>query len=178
MRFDVMPVATEKQILEASQDAQNICRNYYKEIFPKDQLEYMLKLYHSKEAVKKQIEQGYIHMMLLLDGETIGYMEYYIQNDCLYLPRLYIKPEYRRRGFAKRAIERLENIFRSPEHGYQHITRIRRNLARKNKFAIAVYERMGFKKIKSVNIDIGHGFVCEDYIMEKIIQPKKVNKNG
>lgn len=178
MRFDAMPIATEKQIIEAELAAQNIWRNYYKEIFPKEQIEYMLHLYHSKEAVKKQIEQGYIHMTILLDGEIVGYMAYYVKGDCLYLPRLYIKPEYRRRGLAKEAVSRLENIFISPEHGYQHIKKIRRNLARKNKFAIAVYERMGFKKIKSVNLDIGHGFTCEDYVMEKIIAPKKVNKNG
>ena len=172
MKFEVMPIATEKQIIEAEQAAYNILRNYYKDIFPKEQIEYMLKLFHSKEAVRKQIAKGYIHMLLLLDGEIVGYMCYYGKNDCLYIPRLYIKPEYRRQGLAKEALARLEKLLQNPEHELTHIKKIRRNLSRKNTFAINIYEHLGFKKIREVTTNFGNGFTSDDYVMEKSINKK------
>ena len=41
MRFDVMPVATEKQIVEVEQAANHVWHNYYKDIFSPEQIEYM-----------------------------------------------------------------------------------------------------------------------------------------
>ena len=173
MKFEAMPIATEKQIIETEKAAYNIWRNYYKDIFPKDQIEYMLKLFHSKEAVRKQIANGYIHMSLLLDGEVIGYMCYYVKNDCLYLPRLYIKPEYRRQGLAKQAVARLEKLLQNPEHELTHIKKIRHNISKKNTFAVNIYEHLGFKKIREVTVDFGNGFTSDDYIMEKTINKVK-----
>ena len=36
MRFDVMPVATEKQISEIEKTANNVWHNYYRDIFSKE----------------------------------------------------------------------------------------------------------------------------------------------
>ena len=40
------------------------------------------------------------------------------------------------------------------------------NVNRFNK-ALSFYERMGFKVIDEVNIEIGNGYLMEDYVMEK-----------
>ena len=42
------------------------------------------------------------------------------------------------------------------------------NVNRFNK-ALSFYERMGFKVIDEVNIEIGNGYLMEDYVMEKTI---------
>lgn len=171
MRLDIMPIATEKQIMETEQAAYNIWRDYYKNIFSPEQIEYMIKIFHSKEAVRKQIQNGHIHMVILLDGSTVGYMVYYVKNDCLILPRLYIKPEYRRQGLARQVIERLENIFLSEEHGLTYIKKIQRNLSVRNETAITIYEHLGFRKKKQITVDLGKGYFSDDYIMEKCIKP-------
>ena len=36
-----------------------------------------------------------------------------------------------------------------------------------NEASIKAYEKMGFKKVKDIVIDIGNGFVMDDYLMEK-----------
>ena len=36
MRFDVMPVATEKQIIEIEEAAHYVWHNYYKDVFSKE----------------------------------------------------------------------------------------------------------------------------------------------
>ena len=168
-----MPVATEKQIIEVEQAANLVWHNYYKDIFSPEQIAYMLKKYQSAEAMKRQMAEGYIYYMLLVDNNLAGYMCVLTQSDYVYLSRLYIKAEYRRQGLAKRALSYMDTIFSNPELGFFHIKKIRLNVERKNSFAINVYEHMGFRKVCSEDRDIGGGFVCKDYVMERYIREKQ-----
>ncbi len=172
MRFDIMPVATEKQISEVETAAYNVWRNYYKDIFSPEQISYMLEKYQSKAALKKQMSEGYIYYMILVDQQLAGYMCVLVQSSYLYLARLYIKAEYRRQGLAKRTIAHLDAVFRNPELGFSHIRKMCLRVERNNHFAINVYEHLGFKKIRSEDTDIGNGFVCKEYVMERAIPAK------
>lgn len=168
MRFDFMPVVTEKQIIEIEETANNVWHNYYKDIFSSEQIDYMLKKYQSRESLRRQMEDKYIYYMLLADGELAGYLCFKLFSDYVFISRLYIKAEYRRRGFARRAVTMFDKMTDSDEFG--HIKKIRTNVERDNLFAINVYEHLGFDKIKSVDTDIGGGFVCKDYIMERALR--------
>ncbi len=173
MRIDVMPVATEKQIVEIEETANHVWHNYYKDIFSTQQISYMLEKYHSREALKRQMAEGYIYYMLFSDGNFAGYMCYKMYSDHAFISRLYIKPEYRRQGLARKMIERFENVFKNDESGFGHIKKIKLNVERNNSFAINVYEHLGFSKTRAVDNDIGNGFVCKEYIMER-----KINKEA
>lgn len=170
MRFDVMPVATEKQIIEVEQAANNVWHNYYKDIFSPEQISYMLEKYQSRKAMREQLSEGYIYYMLLADDKLAGYMCMMIKTEYVYLARLYIKAEYRRQGLARRAIKYLDTIFSNPEFASMNITKIRLKVERENGFAINVYEHLGFRKVKAQDTDIGGGFVCKEYIMERPIK--------
>ena len=135
----------------------------------------MLKKYQSKEALYKQMQEGYIYYMLMVDGELAGYMCILLQSDCVYLSRLYIKAEYRRRGLARKAINYFDVFFSSPDNELTYIQKIRLNVERKNSFAINVYEHLGFHTIKAVDTDIGGGFFCNDYIMERKIKRNRAD---
>lgn len=170
MRFDVMPVATEKQINEVEQAANHVWHNYYKDIFSPEQIEYMLKKYQSKDALKRQMSEGYIYYMLLADEKLAGYMCLLPQSDYVYLARLYIKAEYRRQGLARRAIGYMDTLVSDPELGFTHMKKIRLRVERENSFAINVYEHLGFYKVRAEDTDIGGGFSCKDYIMERRLE--------
>ena len=170
MRFDVMPVATEKQISEIETTANNVWHNYYKDIFSKEQINYMLEKYQSKAALKKQIEDRNIYYMLLVDGQLAGYLCFKIFSDHVLISRLYIKAEYRRQGLAKKTLAIFDNISRNEE--FRQIKKLKTYVERNNTFALNVYEHLGFKIVKSVDTDIGNGFFCEDYLMER-----KTSKN-
>lgn len=173
MRFDIMPVATEKQIAEIEKAANHVWHNYYRGIMSPEQIDYMLEKFQSKEALREQIVSGNIYYMIMADEKLAGYMCYTVEKNDVFLSRLYIKAEYRRQGLAKKTIAHLEAIFSSPDSDYPHVEKIRLNVERKNGFAINVYEHLGFEKVKSADIDIGGGFVCEDYVMER-----KIPKNA
>ena len=178
MRLDTMPIATLKQIVDMEQAAKHIWIDYYKDIFSKDQIEYMLKLFHSREAIEKQIQNGAIYMMLMFGNETIGYVSYYLEDDILHIPRLCIKKEYRGKGLAKQVLEHVETIFLTKEHGYSHVKKIQHNISVKNKSAIQIYERLGFYKKKRVTVSFGNGYFSEDYIMEKRIKSPEERVHG
>ena len=165
-----MPVATEKQIIEVEQAANNVWHNYYKDIFSPEQISYMLEKYQSRKAMREQLSKGYIYYMLLADDKLAGYMCMIIKTEYVYLTRLYIKAEYRRQGLARRAIKYLDTIFSNPEFSSMNITKIRLKVERENGFAINVYEHLGFRKVKAQDTDIGGGFVCKEYIMERPIK--------
>ena len=167
MKFDVMPVATPKQILEIEEAANHVWHNYYKDIFSPEQIDYMLKKYQSVEALQRQMEEQYVYYMLLSDDKLAGYMCFKIKTDQVYLSRLYIKAEFRRQGLARRTIAHFNAIFSSKEHGLDYIKSLKLKVERNNNFAINVYEHLGFQKIKSVDTNIGGGFVCREYVMER-----------
>ena len=170
MKFDVMPVATEKQIVEIEKAANHVWHNYYKDIFSPQQIDYMLEKYHSKEALKDQMAHGYIYHMLISDGHFAGYMCYKLYHDHAFISRLYIKAEYRRQGLARKTLEKMEHVFLSEDLGFGNIKKFRLHVERNNHFAINVYERLGFNKTKAIDTDIGNGFVCREYVMERKIR--------
>ncbi len=176
MRFDVMPVKTERQILEVEKTANKVWHNYYKDILSPEQIDYMLEKYQSKEALYRQLDEGYIYYMLMVDGEIAGYMCMIFKEDCISLTRLYIKAEFRRMGLARRSVSFLDSLFSSSREFYQNIDRIELRVERKNEFAINIYEHLGFKKVRSVDIDIGGGFFCNDYVMERPLSRISDNK--
>lgn len=178
MKFDVMPVATEKQIIEIEEAANHVWHNYYRDIFSPQQIDYMLKKYQSKDALKRQMSDGYIYFMLISDGHFAGYMCYKLNSDHIFISRLYIKAEYRRQGLAKKTINRLEDLFKTADPELENIKKLKLNVERNNHFAINVYEHLGFIRTKAVDNDIGNGFVCKEYVMERRIVKDQVNKNG
>lgn len=169
MKFDLMPVVTEKQIVEIEEAADHVWHNYYKDIMSPEQIDYMLEKFQSKEAVKKQMSEGYIYYMILADNNLAGYLCVLLHSDYILISRLFIKAEYRRQGLAKKTLSHIDNIFLNSNLGYTHMKKMRIFVERKNSFAINVYEHLGFKKIRAVDTDIGNNFVCNDYIMERKI---------
>ena len=131
----------------------------------------MLEKYQSRAALKKQMSEGYIYYMLLSDMELAGYMCLLVQSNYIYLSRLYIKAEFRRQGLAKKALCHIDSVFNNPELGFSHIKKIQLRVERDNEFAINVYEHLGFEKVRAEDRDIGGGFVCRDYVMERLITP-------
>ncbi|MGA7723137.1 MAG: GNAT family N-acetyltransferase [Ignavibacteriaceae bacterium] len=157
-------VLTEDQADIVETLAIEIWNEHYIPIIGKQQVDYMLAKFQSKEAMKEQIKKGYSYFLVEEEGRNIGYIGIELKIDELFLSKLYIKSSERGMGYGKKALKFLEELARG-----KNINKISLTVNKNNVKSIAAYERMGFKNLGSIVMDIGGGFIMDDYKMERII---------
>ncbi|WP_079912640.1 GNAT family N-acetyltransferase [Paenibacillus sp. 32352] len=158
---------TEEEVTDLARLAAEIWNEYFITIISREQIDYMVQKFQSYPALTDQLKhQGYEYYFMKLNGSNIGYMGVKQEEGKLFLSKLYILKEHRGRGFASRAMEFLVELCRK-----RGLSAIWLTVNRYNDATIAVYEKKGFKKLRTQVADIGNGFVMDDYIMEKEIRP-------
>ena len=136
----------------------------FSEILSKEQLNYMLQMMYSEEALYQQLEQGIIFLLAIEEEKAIGFVAYelnYKDAAEVKIHKLYLLPTTQGKGYGKRMIDEVASIGKS--HAQKSISL---NVNRYNK-AYDFYLKIGFDKIGEEDIDIGQGFLMEDAIMEK-----------
>jgi GNAT superfamily N-acetyltransferase len=142
-----------------------IWREHYPGIIAPEQIEYMLALGYSREALRRFIaEEGAGLDLAYVANRLAGFAAYYRTDhrDELKLDKLYVHQDYHGRGVGSRLIARVEAAATT-----QGRPTLILNVNKHNLQAIQVYERNGFAIRESVVVDIGRGFVMDDYIMAK-----------
>lgn len=136
------------------------------EILSKQQLSYMMDMMYRLEVLESQLLDGHEFYIYFLNNEAIGFMgieSNYNDNSQLKIHKLYILPSFQGKKIGEQFIDFAEN--RAKDLKQNALTL---NVNRYNK-ALYFYEKLGFKKVKSVDIEIGQGYLMEDYVMEKAI---------
>ncbi|WP_029269693.1 GNAT family N-acetyltransferase [Flavobacterium sp. KJJ] len=137
----------------------------YGEILSKEQLDYMLNLIYSDEALKTQFEKKEQLFYLILDDETtvgfIGIEHNYKNGFVTRIHKIYLLPETQGKGIGKKVIAEIEKLAFEKKS-----IALSLNVNRFNN-ALRFYQKLGFEVTDEVNIDIGNGFLMEDYVMEK-----------
>lgn len=82
-------------------------------------------------------------------GEPIGFLYARRKRNHTYLYDIYVKPEYRRKGVAKKMIETLEKIAGGPIRADTH------------EGALKAFQKMGFKVLKDYYEDNIHWYLIE-----------------
>lgn len=155
---------TENQLDTVDALASEIWHEHYEPIIGKPQVDYMLEKFQSKPVMKEQIKKGYIYYLVEEDGRNIGYIGIQPKEDELFLSKLYIKSSERGKGHGKKAVQFLECLAREKK-----LKKISLTVYKDNVKSIAAYEKMGFKNLGSIVMDIGGGFIMDDFKMEKNI---------
>src|SRR2546421_11277830 len=136
----------------------------YKDILTFDQLHYMLQYFYSPESLRDQMVKKQ-HTFLLAETEEeepIGFASFSkIREGIFKLHKLYVLPGLQNMNVGKSLLECVME-----ECSVEGGTKLQLNVNRNNK-AVSFYERLGFKIIDEENVDIGNGYIQEDYIMEK-----------
>jgi ribosomal protein S18 acetylase RimI-like enzyme len=137
----------------------------YGEILPKAQLDYMLGVFYNDEALKDSVLNKGHHFVLAKEGEeTLGFASYehnYNQKQQTKIHKIYILPATQGKGIGKILIDFVENVAKE-----NHSTTLTLNVNRSNK-ALHFYQKLGFEIIGEVDIELDHGYLMEDYVMEK-----------
>lgn len=150
---------------------QNIARETwpltYGTILSNEQLNYMLDLIYSETILIKQIQNKEQLFFIAYEGtKVLGFVsiEHKYKNKAISkIHKIYILAEAQGKGVGKALIDFVEK--RAQEN---HSTALSLNVNRFNK-AQHFYYKIGFEIIAEEDIDIGNGFLMEDYVMEKPI---------
>jgi RimJ/RimL family protein N-acetyltransferase len=113
--------------------------------------------------MSRQIQQdGYRYYQIIKDEQPIGYTAVQIREDAIFLSKLYILKAHRGNGYARKSLEFIESLARE-----NSLRRITLTCNKYNTGTIKAYEKMGFTNTGSIVMDIGGGFVMDDYTLEK-----------
>ena len=132
-------------------------------ILTADQISYMMNMMYSSEALEKQIENDGHNYILLKEGDNyVGYSSYQlnISDNTTKVHKIYVLPQAQGKGLGKLLIEYVANKAREEKNNILQL-----NVNRYNK-ALKFYEKLGFTISYTEDIDIGNGFLMEDYVME------------
>lgn len=146
--------------------AHQIWPDAFKDILTPAQIDYMLDWMYNPTTLAEQMSHG--HQFFVLENESghIGFMGIqpaYPFEDFLKIHKLYVLPSEQGKGFGKLLIEHA-----ILEAQTQKISSITLNVNRFNK-AVHFYKSLGFYIAKEEDIDIGHGYLMEDYVMEMVL---------
>jgi GNAT superfamily N-acetyltransferase len=146
--------------------ADRIWRAHYPGIITLEQIEYMLAQRYSPEALGAQVEGPDRWLdLLLVGGAPAGFANYFVASPAeVKLDKLYLLADARGQGHGRRLIERVES--RARERG---CARVVLAVNKHNAGAIRAYERSGFAVREAVRVEIGGGFVMDDYVMAKAV---------
>jgi diamine N-acetyltransferase len=143
--------------------AQQIWPDTYGDILSPEQLKYMLKQIYSPRSLHRQmVDEHHQFLIVEQDEEPIGFASWSTSADpgVFKLHKIYVLPGRQGKGLGKTLLQFIFETIR-PEGA----TRLRLNVNRYNK-ARQFYERIGFAVIGEEDIDIGHGYLMNDFIME------------
>lgn len=144
--------------------AAKVWHEYFPFLLSEEQIDYMLDKFQSFEAVKKQQNNGYEYYFILKEGEIVGYTVFALENDYLFLSKLYFLKGFRGKGFGCKTLEFLKD--KAKMYG---VEKIKLTVNKYNENSIKAYQKWGFEIVDSKVFDIGEGYVMDDYIMQKVI---------
>lgn len=136
----------------------------YTTILSPEQLEYMLKEMYSLEAFTEQIAVKGHHFLLLSENDRyLGFASYELNytSGTTKLHKLYVLPETQGKGAGRLLITTIESL--AKKNGNDKVSL---NVNRYND-AVKFYIKNGFEKAGEEDINIGNGYLMEDFIMEK-----------
>ncbi len=161
----VIESATEDgQLSEIQELAHAVWRDHYPGIISAEQIEYMLREGYSMDAMRRDLTQGQIRYdCARVEGVLVGFSAYGPHSDAggLILHKLYVEAAQRSKGYARRLVAVASEYARA-----NSFTCVVLRVNKRNRVAIAAYERMGFSHRGSIVTDIGGGFEMDDYLMQ------------
>lgn len=159
-------IKVEPYLVEKTSDyASKLFIEYYIDLIGSKQAQYMANLFLSKEAITKLISNSAIFKLVVNNNTILGFTEYLLEDNRVFLSKLYVSKEYRNKGIGKLMLEDCIKYAKENNKDSIYLT-----VNKGNTNSIEIYKHIGFKIIDSVINDIGNNYYMDDYIMELSIK--------
>ena len=168
--IQIKPVQSAADVSTVARLASEIWYEYYPPLIGQAQVDYMVAKFQTEAAIQEQRDKGYEYFLTIHGDRPIGYLA------------LLAEPEHQRAFISKFYLHGLSRGAGTGRHCMEFIEQIatRRGLTllwltvNKGNPSVKAYERLGFHIAADIEIDIGGGFVMDDFRMEKqlVLHPK------
>ncbi len=143
--------------------AETIWRFHYVNILSAGQIDYMLAQRYPPQLIRKQLLDPAIWWRkLVLDNEMIGFSCYMCikASNQLKIDKLYIHCNHHRKGYGALLMADAIGMMRK-----MNLQSLILTVNKYNQTAISAYQHYGFEITAESIVDIGNGFVMDDYLM-------------
>ena len=164
MRIDISPVVPV-DVEPIAALAREIWQAAYLDLIGQGQIDFMLAQRYGTGRMMDELARPDIWWrQLMQDGQRAGFSSCHLDaaKAEMKLDKLYVHPRHQRLGLGGRLIADAEHLAQA-----QGCSTLTLCVNKGNAPAIAAYEKHGFSVREAVCIDIGGGYVMDDYLMAK-----------
>ena len=158
-------VATKSQLTIVSDLAYGIWPSTYGKILSQEQLNFMLAKFYNLNYLENQlINENQVFLLIEENNKYLGFCAYELNcesSNKTKLHKIYVLPETQGKGIGKVLLNEVEKIASENNNSALFLNVNRYNNAQE------FYKKQGYSVIKTIDIEIGNGYLMEDFVMEK-----------
>jgi GNAT superfamily N-acetyltransferase len=139
--------------------AYDIWPRVYDYMISSEQISYMLSLMYNLDKLQLQWGEGVKFVVLEVEGMPQGFVSFEEKDECIFLQKLYLRPEMQGQGFGKKMLQVAMDFAIDTKKPNIELT-----VNRNNKF-LEFYMSQGFQIKEEKDFDIGGGYFMNDYIL-------------
>jgi ribosomal protein S18 acetylase RimI-like enzyme len=124
----------------------------------------MMTMMYAAESLADQFEKNHQYLIINLDKKDVGYCSFEHFNDHKIqtkIHKIYLKSDCRGNGVGTFVLNQIKILSIS-----KGITKMILNVNRYNQGAVKAYQKIGFEVVRTIDINIGNGYLMEDFVME------------
>lgn len=143
--------------------AHDIWPHTFKDILSNDQITYMLDWMYDVGTLREQAQIGHLFYVIKEFGSPKGFIGLepnYPDVGHLRIHKLYVLPDNQGNGFGRQLVNQAIDVAFDLDLDALHL-----NVNRFNR-SVDFYKHVGFEIIGEEDIDIGKGYLMEDFIMK------------
>lgn len=138
----------------------------YGEILSAKQLQYMLNAFYSANSLQEQMQKGHLFYGFKENDNLIAFIAVELNFPVINttkIHKLYVLPNQQGKQLGKKLIDFVSQLVLQKEQKKLILNVNRYNSAKE------FYTKLGFIITKEEDIEIGQGYLMEDFVMEKIL---------
>lgn len=139
--------------------AYDIWPRVYDYMISSEQISYMLSMMYNLDKLQQQCSEGVKFVLLEVEGMPQGFVSFEEKADCIFLHKLYLRPEMQGQGFGKKMLQVAIDFAVDSKKPRFELT------VNRNNKSLEFYMSQGFQVKEEKDFDIGGGYFMNDYIL-------------